>query len=60
MNRKDILNIKIQTQRIDKVYDITQKGSKLGKGNFGVVVRAKDKGCQAHTWLVTHWAAQSP
>ena len=43
MNRKDILNIKIQTQRIDKVYDIKQKNSKLGKGNFGVVVRAKDK-----------------
>lgn len=42
MNRKDLLNIKIQTQRIDKVYNI-KKGSKLGKGNFGVVVKGKDK-----------------
>lgn len=42
MNRKDLLNIKIQTQRIDKVYNI-KKDSKLGKGNFGVVVKGKDK-----------------
>ena len=43
INRKDILNIKVQTQRIDKVYDIKQSNSKLGKGNFGFVVKAKDK-----------------
>lgn len=43
INRKDILNIKIQTQRVDKVYDIKQTNSKLGKGNFGFVVKAKDK-----------------
>lgn len=43
INRKDILNIKVQTQRIDKMYDIKQTNSKLGKGNFGFVVKAKDK-----------------
>lgn len=43
MRRQDILNIKVQTQRIDKVYDIKQTNSKLGKGNFGFVVKGKDK-----------------
>lgn len=41
--RKLFLDIKFQTERIDKVYKINKEEKKLGKGNFGIVVRGEDR-----------------
>jgi calcium-dependent protein kinase len=44
MKRSSILNLKISSQRIDKVYNIRNSSEYiLGKGNFGIVVKAEEK-----------------
>jgi len=44
MKRANILNLKISSQRIDKVYNIRNNPEHtLGKGSFGIVIKAEDK-----------------
>ena len=37
--RWQLLDVKISTEKIDKKYKISKNDKKLGKGNFGTIVR---------------------
>lgn len=43
LERKQLLDFKLNTERIDKVYKINKNDKPLGKGNFGMVVRGEDR-----------------